>query len=50
MLSNTLRLNFGHLKIIHIIHLRYQPKIIVHILKNKQKKNYVCKNENANEK
>ena len=37
MLSNTLRLNFGYLKIIHILHPRYHPKIIGHILKNKQK-------------
>ena len=33
MLSNTLRLNFGFLKIIHILHLRYHPKIIGHALK-----------------
>ena len=36
-LSNTLRLNFDYLKIIHILHPRYRPKIIVHTLKNKQK-------------
>ena len=36
MLSNTLRLNFCYLKIIHILHPPY-PKIIGHILKNKQK-------------
>ena len=37
MLSNTLRLNFYYLKIIHTLHLRYNPKIMGHILKNKQK-------------
>ena len=37
MLSNTLRLNFYYLKIIHILRSRYHPKIIAHILKNKQK-------------
>ena len=37
MLSNTLGLNFSYLKIIHILHPRYHPKIIGHILKNKQK-------------
>ena len=35
-LRNTLRLNFYHLKIIHILHLRYHPKIIGNVLKNKQ--------------
>ena len=35
--TNTLKLNFGYLKIIHILHPRYHPKIIGHILKNKQK-------------
>ena len=43
MLSNTLRPNFRNLKIIHILHPRYHPQIIVHILKNKQKKKYVFK-------
>ena len=33
MLSNTLRLNFCYLKIIHILHSRYCLKIIGHILK-----------------
>ena len=42
MLSNTLRLNFYYLKIIHILHPRYLPKIIGHILKNKQKNKCVC--------
>ena len=37
MISNDLRLSFCYLKIIHILHPRYHPKIIVHILKNKQK-------------
>ena len=50
MLSNTLRLNFCCLKIIHIPHPRYYPKITVHILKNKQKKKYVWKNKDENEK
>ena len=43
-------LNFGYLKIIYILHSRCQPKLIVHILINKQKKKYVCKNEDENEK
>ena len=34
----------------YILHPRYHPKIIVHILKNKQKKKYVCRNEDENEK
>ena len=37
MLSTTLRLNFSYLKIIQILHWHYHPKIIEHILKNKQK-------------
>ena len=37
VLSNTLRLGFCYLKIIHSLHPRYHPKIIGHILKNKQK-------------
>ena len=37
MLSSTLRLNFSFLKIIHILHPRYHPQIIGHILKNEQK-------------
>ena len=40
MLSNTLRMNFCYLKIIHILH----PKIIGNILKNKQN-NCVCIHE-----
>ena len=39
-----------YLKIIHILHSRYHPKIIVHVPKNKQKKKYICKNEDENEK
>ena len=42
MLSNTLRLNFCYLKIIHILHQRYHLKIIGHILKNKQKNKCFC--------
>ena len=38
MLINTLRLNFYYLKVIHILHPHYHPKIIGHILKNKLKK------------
>ena len=45
MLRNTLRLNFCYLKIIHILHPRYYPKIIGHILKNKQNNKYVCIHE-----
>ena len=37
-LSNTLKLNFCYLKIIHILY----PKIIGHILENKQKDNCIC--------
>ena len=57
MLRNTLRLNFCYLEIIHILHTHYHPKIIGHILKNKQKNRCVCiytinqnKNEDENEK
>ena len=42
MLSNTLRLNLCYLKIFQILHTRYHPKIIAHILKNKQKNKCVC--------
>ena len=45
MLSNTLRLNFFYLKIIHILHPSYHPKIIGHVLKNKQKNICVCIHE-----
>ena len=37
MQSNTLRLNFSYLTIMHILHPRYHPKIIAHTSKNKQK-------------
>ena len=44
-ISNTFisnaRLNVCYRKIIHILHQRYHPKIIEHILKNKQKNKYV---------
>ena len=33
MLSNTMRLNFCNLKIIHILHPRYHPKLIGRTLK-----------------
>ena len=45
VLSNSLRLNLFYLKIIHILHPRYPPKIIGQILKNKQKNKYVCIHE-----
>ena len=45
MLSNTQRLNFCYLKIIQIYHPRYHPKIIGHILKNKQKNKCVSIHE-----
>ena len=41
MLSYTLRLNFRYLKIVHILHPRYHPKIIGYIVRNDQKKKYV---------
>ena len=40
-----LRLNFYYLKIIHILHPCYHPKIIEHILKIKQKSKCVCFHE-----
>ena len=45
MLSNTLRLNFCYLKIIRTLHPCYHPKIMGHILKNKQKNKFVCIHE-----
>ena len=42
MISNTLRLNLCYLKITHILHPHHHPKMIGHILKNKQKNMYVC--------
>ena len=45
MLSTSLRLNFCGLKIIHIPHPHYHPRIIGHTLKNKQKSMCVCIHE-----
>ena len=45
MLSSNLMLNFCYLKFIHILHPHYHPKILEHILKNKQKNMYVCLHE-----
>ena len=36
MLSNTLRLNFYYLEIIHILHPHYQPKVLGYIVNSKQ--------------
>ena len=44
-LSSTLRLNFFYLRTIHILHSRYSPEIMGHILKNKQNNKYVCIHE-----
>ena len=41
-LSNTLRLSFCYLKIIHILYPRYHPKVMVDILKNKPKDMNLC--------
>ena len=53
MLSNTLILNFCYLKIIHVLHQRYHPKVTGHILKNKQMNKFVFMrlydNHNENE-
>ena len=54
MLSNNMRRNFCYLKIIHILHSRYHPKIIGHNLKNNKKSICVCihminRNENEDE-
>ena len=38
ILSNNLTLNFSSLKISHILHSCYHPKIIGHILENRQNK------------
>ena len=43
--SNIPRLSFFYLKIIYILHPRYHPKIMVHILKNKQKNKCGCIHE-----
>ena len=45
MLSNTQRLNFSNLEIIHILHRRYHLRITWDILKNKQKNECVCIHE-----
>ena len=45
MISNTLRLNLSHLKIIHILHPCYQPQIIGHTLKNKHQNKCACNHE-----
>ena len=45
MLRNTLRIKFGYLKIIYILHSRYHPKIIGHNLKNKENNNDFCIHE-----
>ena len=37
--------NFCKLKILHILHPRYRPKIIEYILKNKQRYKYMCIHE-----
>ena len=42
---NSLWLNFYYLKIIYIFQPRYHPKVIGHILKNKQKNKCVCIHE-----
>ena len=36
MLSNTLRLNFCYLKIIHILYTHYHSKIMEYIVRNMQ--------------
>ena len=46
MLSNILRLNFWHPKIIGILHPPYHLRIARHILKNKQKNKHICIHEN----
>ena len=48
MLSNTLRLKYCYLKIIHILHSHYHPKILGHALKNKQKNMYYTSNHDGN--
>ena len=45
MLSDTLRLNFCYLKVIHILYTRYHPKIIGHILKKQAKEQVGLLNE-----
>ena len=38
-------MNFSYLKIIHILHPHYHPKVLGHILKNKQKSPVVFTHE-----
>ena len=45
MLNNALIVNFYYLKIIHILHQYYHPKVTGRILKNKQKNIGVCIHE-----
>ena len=50
MLLNTEKMQgagckFRYLKIIHIFHARYHLKKLGHILKNKQKNNFICIHE-----
>ena len=45
MLSNTLRLNFCYLEIIHILHQCYHRKIIGRTLEKKQKNKCGCIHE-----
>ena len=49
MLSSILRLISCYLKISYLLHSRYHPKIIGHVLKNKQKHKSVCYTINHNE-
>ena len=44
-LSNTLRLKSDYLKVIHVLHPRYHPKIIGRTLKNQKKNKCVCIHE-----
>ena len=44
-LSNTLKMNFRYLKIIHFLHPCYHPKVIEDIFKNVTKNKCVCFNE-----
>ena len=44
-LEQHLKLNVCYLRIIHILHPRFHPKILGHILKNKQKNKCVCFHE-----
>ena len=41
----TLNMKFCYLKLIHILHSRYHPKIKISILKNKQQNKRVCIHE-----